>query len=211
MLGQKGLCVGVSLLFFFVCSLASEIMLGGASPASIDDHTNEVASWAVTELNGKANVPKSGDLEFVKVISAKKQVVQGLNHMLTLEAKDGSGKSTTFEVTVWEKPAFNQPTNKAPMELTHFKVVESPVGEGNQEWEAPAQQLVAQLNQRSNSLFPYVLKGVLVAAPANDGDHVDLTVSVKRGDKEEVFNLKGHKEADNHYSLLEVHAAPQAA
>jgi hypothetical protein len=104
-------------------------MLGGPSHASIDDHTNEVASWAVTQLNSKANVPKTGNLEFVKVVSAKKQVVQGMNHMLTLEAKDGSGKATTFEVTVWEKPAFNQPTNEAPMELTRFKIVGSPVGE----------------------------------------------------------------------------------
>ena len=126
MQGQKGLCLGVSLLSFLVCTLASGIMLGGASPASIDDHTNEVGSWAVTQLSSKANL---GSLEFVKVVSAKKQVVRGMNHMLTLEAKDGSGKTSTFEVTVWEKPASNEPTNEAPMELTKFKVVGSPVGE----------------------------------------------------------------------------------
>lgn len=126
---SRGLTLAALLFCSLVSTLASGIMLGGVGHATVDDHTNEVATWAVTQLNSKANVPKSGDLAFVKVVSAKKQVVAGIKHILTLETKDGAGKAQSFEVTVWEKPAYNKPTNEEPMELTDFKVLNAPVAE----------------------------------------------------------------------------------
>lgn len=83
--------------------------------------------------------------------------------------------------------------------------------QANQEWDVPAQQLVAQVNMRSNSLFPYVLKDVLVATPANDGSEVDLVVAVKRGDKEETISMKGQRKAGDHYGLLEFKTQPSPA
>jgi len=72
------------------------------------------------------------------------------------------------------------------------------------------QQLLAQLNQRSNSLFPYVLKDVLLANPANDGEHVDLRVAVTRGDKHETISIKAHKKGEAHYGLVEFHVTPES-
>lgn len=61
--------------FIFASTVAdsSTIMLGGASSAPIDEHTNEVATFAVQQLNGKNDFKKQGTLRFTKVISAKKQ------------------------------------------------------------------------------------------------------------------------------------------
>lgn len=78
-------------------------LLGGVSDAKIDAHTEDVAKFAVSQLNGKANFPKEGTLELGKVVSAKTQVVAGINHILTIETKDTSGTTKTVEVTVWEK------------------------------------------------------------------------------------------------------------
>lgn len=185
-------------------------MLGGVGSAPVDERATELAGWAVGQLNSKANVPKTGELALLKVVEAKKQVVAGIKHILKLEAKDATGKVTTFEVSVWEKPAYAQPSNEAPLELTDYKIVGSPVAEANEEWHTAAQQLVAQLNQRSNSLFPYVLKDVLLANPANDGEHVDLRVAVTRGDKHETISIKAHKKGEAHYGLVEFHVTPES-
>lgn len=71
-------------------------------------------------------------------------------------------------------------------------------------WARAAQQAVAQLNQRSNSLFPYQLEEVLSAQQpnANDPDLHELLVAVKRGDKHEKFALSVKPSADGHYSLV---------
>jgi len=63
---------------------------------------------------------------------------------------------------------------------------------------------VAQLNQRSNSLFPYTLVEVLSAQQDSfdNQDHHTLRVAVKRGDKRETFNLTVKPSADGHYSLV---------
>jgi hypothetical protein len=79
---------------------------------------------------------------------------------------------------------------------------------GHQEWEAAAQQLVAQINSRSNSLFPYTLSSVAEAVPSNDHSSVELTLVLGRSGKQEVMRVKAERRADNHYRLLE--AAPAA-
>lgn len=45
-------------------------------------------------------------LEFVRVLSAKKQVVSGTLYDITLEVKDG-GKKKVYETKVLEKPWLN--------------------------------------------------------------------------------------------------------
>jgi hypothetical protein len=52
-------------------------MLGGAKEAKVDDHTHEVARFAVSALNSKANFPISGTLSLSKILSAKTQVGVG--------------------------------------------------------------------------------------------------------------------------------------
>lgn len=62
----------------FACSLSTaNAMLGGAKEAKIDAHTEDIAKFAVTELNGKANFPIQGTLKLGKVVSAKTQVRAG--------------------------------------------------------------------------------------------------------------------------------------
>lgn len=53
---------------------AANIMLGGAKDAKIDGHTEDVAKFAVTQLNAKANFPIQGTLKLGKIVSAKTQV-----------------------------------------------------------------------------------------------------------------------------------------
>jgi hypothetical protein len=184
-------------------------MLGGAKEHKVDENTIRVAEFAVTQLNGKANF--HGTVRLDKVLSAKTQVVAGTNHVLTLETSDDAG-SKTVEVKVWEKLPSNVHANESPLELTEFKLT-GPVAEGNEQWMKAAQQGVAQLNQRSNSLFPFVLEDVMSAVPANDGtDHTHLQVAVKRGDKHETFSLTVKPSADEHYSLVTFsQQAPAAA
>lgn len=56
-------------------------------------------------------------VEFVKVTSAKKQVVSGTLYHITLEAKDGANKKV-YETKVVEKPWLNS------KEVIEFKEVQ---------------------------------------------------------------------------------------
>ncbi|KAK9221286.1 hypothetical protein WN944_009712 [Citrus x changshan-huyou] len=58
-----------------------------------------LARFAVDEHNKKQN----SNLQFVKVVSAKQQVVSGTLYDITLEAVEG-GQKKLFEAKVWEKP-----------------------------------------------------------------------------------------------------------
>jgi hypothetical protein len=200
---QKALFWSLVVVLVAYCTLsAANIMLGGAKDAKIDSHTEEVANFAVTQLNGKANFPIQGSLKLGRIVSAKTQVVAGINHILHLETSDDSGKKEV-EVTVYEKLPANVKANESPLELTKHKLV-GPVAECHHRWARAAQQAVAQLSQRSNSLFPYQLVEVLSAEQNSfdNPDHQDLLVLVKRGDKHEKFSLTVKPSADDHYSLV---------
>ncbi|MED6155358.1 hypothetical protein PIB30_004372 [Stylosanthes scabra] len=71
-----------------------------------------LARFAVEEHNKKSN----SRLEFVRVISAKEQVVAGSIYEISLEAKDGE-KNQVYEAKVWVKPWLNF------KELQEFKLV----------------------------------------------------------------------------------------
>ncbi|KAK7316727.1 hypothetical protein RJT34_00399 [Clitoria ternatea] len=79
-------------------------MVGGISPIPMDGSQNSaaidsLARYAVDEHNKKEN----GVLEFVKVVSAKEQVVSGMLYYINLEAKDGENIKV-YEAKVWVKP-----------------------------------------------------------------------------------------------------------
>eukprot|EP00879_Flechtneria_rotunda_P001357 GHRR01001507.1.p1 GENE.GHRR01001507.1~~GHRR01001507.1.p1 ORF type:complete len:128 (+),score=26.00 GHRR01001507.1:129-512(+) len=126
---QRNSAIALGLLVCFLVSYftTTAAMLGGAKEVSVDEHTHDVAKFAVLQLNEKANFPKQGTLKYSKVLSAKSQIVAGTNHILTIEAADDSGPKT-IEVTVWEKLPSNVKENELPLELTHFKLV-GPVAE----------------------------------------------------------------------------------
>ncbi|RDX65262.1 hypothetical protein CR513_56089, partial [Mucuna pruriens] len=65
-----------------------------------------LARFAVHEHNKNQMVTQNAALEFVKVISAKKQVVSGTLYYITLEANDGVNKKV-YETKVLEKPWLN--------------------------------------------------------------------------------------------------------
>ncbi len=71
---QRRCAAALGYLCLLVVSVSALTMLGGPSEAKIDEHTHDVAKYAVSQLNAKANFPKQGTLEFSKVVSAKKQV-----------------------------------------------------------------------------------------------------------------------------------------
>jgi hypothetical protein len=118
--------VVVVFVAYFTLSTATT-MLGGAKEAKIDSHTEDVAKFAVTQLNAKANFPIQGTLKLGRIVSAKTQVVAGINHILHLETSDDSGKKEV-EVTVYEKLPANVQANESPLELTANKLV-GPVAE----------------------------------------------------------------------------------
>lgn len=65
--------VVVVFVAYFTLSTATT-MLGGAKEAKIDSHTEDVAKFAVTQLNAKANFPIQGTLKLGRIVSAKTQV-----------------------------------------------------------------------------------------------------------------------------------------
>ncbi|CAL0307478.1 unnamed protein product [Lupinus luteus] len=62
----------------------------------------DLARFAVEDHNKKEHA----SLEFVKVISAKEQIVQGVLYYITLEAKDHHRKKI-YETKIWDRPWLN--------------------------------------------------------------------------------------------------------
>lgn len=91
-------------------------MLGGHKNA---DHENdarvqEVAQFAVKEIGQKTGKK----LDLVKINSAQKQVVAGLNHTVVVET-EAEGSKETYEACVYE------PLGNQPLKLTSHKQVDN--------------------------------------------------------------------------------------
>lgn len=71
---QRALGLVLSAVVVAASIVTASNMLGGAKDAKIDAHTQEVASFAVAQLQHKANFPIQGTLKLSKVVSAKTQV-----------------------------------------------------------------------------------------------------------------------------------------
>ncbi|KAI3738364.1 hypothetical protein L2E82_28393 [Cichorium intybus] len=77
-----------------------------------------LARFAVEEHNKKEN--SNSLLNFSRLIKAKEQVVAGKLYLLTLEAKDASGKIKVYETKIWVKPWINF------KQMQEFKVSDDP-------------------------------------------------------------------------------------
>ncbi|KAK7405568.1 hypothetical protein VNO78_07000 [Psophocarpus tetragonolobus] len=182
--------------------------LGGLrdSPAAQNSvETDALARFAVDEHNKKQN----SLLEFVRVVRAQEQVVAGTLHHLTVEAIE-AGEKKLYEAKVWVKPWLNF------KELQEFKpagdsssFTSSDLGvkkDGHKPgWQSvpahdpqvqdAANHAIKTIQQRSNSLVPYVLHEVADAKAEviDDSAKFNLLLKVKRGEKEEKFKVEVHK------------------
>ncbi|KAH9621975.1 hypothetical protein KSS87_010213 [Heliosperma pusillum] len=203
------------------CSEPSSTMatLGGLRESQgtpNDVEIDSLARFAVDQHNKNENAI----LEFGRVIKAKEQMVAGTMHHLTIEAVE-AGKKKLYEAKVWVKPWLNF------KELQEFKHVgDSPSftpsdlgacreGHGPGWKEVPshdpevqnaANHALKAIQQRSNSLFPYELQEVLHAKAevADDSAKFNLRLKVKRGEKDEEFNVEVHKNSEGNYRLNEM-------
>ena len=76
-------------------------LLGGKSERAVDDHAQQLASFAVGEIGAKTN---AADLALVRVSKLSTQVVAGIKYYFELETKDKAGATRHYEAQVWEKP-----------------------------------------------------------------------------------------------------------
>lgn len=192
--------------------------LGGLQDSHSESSQNSVeidalAQFAVQEHNKKENAL----LELSRVVKAQEQVVSGIMHHLTLEVVD-AGKKKLYEAKIWVKPWLHF------KELHEFKHVEdvpsftsSDLGakEGpSSGWKSvpvhdpvvqdAAKHAVKTIQQRSNSLFPYELREIVhVNAEVTNDDcaKFDMLLKVKRGEKEEKFKVKLHKNNQGVFQL----------
>lgn len=185
--------------------------------------SDDLGRFAVDEHNKKQNAL----LEFAKVVKAQEQLVAGTLHHLTIEAIE-AGKKKLYEAKVWVKPWIDF------KELQEFKHVgdapnitasdlgamrgDPPTGwqevaVHDPEVQSAANHALKIIQQRSNSLLPYELQEV-ANAKAEVGDEsakFNMVLKVKRGSKEEKFNVEVHKKSDGNFHLnqMEAYDAPQ--
>lgn len=206
---RRGVLSAVVLSFALVASGLSSVasmspLLGGKSERSVDDHAQQLAAYAVTEIGAKANLP---DLSLVRVTKLSTQVVAGMKYYFSVETKDKAGKVRHYEAQVWEKPGGYG--NGAPVELTSYKEVsQAPTGGSDDaSWsEAAAQAAVAGINMRSNSLVPYQLVEVASTTPVDNG--AKMVLSLRRGDKHEAMEVHVERREGGRYGLLNFGPAP---
>ncbi|WVY91045.1 hypothetical protein V8G54_036559 [Vigna mungo] len=99
--------------FKLVNTSTREVTGGGVNDVPADTpHIESLGRFAVDQYNKNENA----NLEFVRVIDAKEQVVEGFLYYLTLEAKDGESKNV-YEAKVWERSWINS------TQLVEFKPV----------------------------------------------------------------------------------------
>ncbi|XP_050903953.1 cysteine proteinase inhibitor [Lathyrus oleraceus] len=89
--------------------------LGGTTEVEYTQNSVEINNLALFALQ-EHNIKQNGVLEFVRVLSAKKQVVSGTLYEIVLETKDG-GKQKVYEAKILEKPWLNL------KEVQEFKLV----------------------------------------------------------------------------------------
>lgn len=184
--------------------------------------TEALARFAVDDHNKKENAL----LEFVRVVKAKEQVVAGTMHHLTVEAID-AGKKKLYEAKVWVKPWLGfkevqefKHAGDAETETPSFTSSDLGVKQGGHApgWQSvpphdpqvqdAANHAVKSLQQRSNSLFPYELQEIVHAKAEVIEDHAkfNMLLKLKRGDKEEKYNVEVHKNNEGAYNLNQMEA-----
>ncbi|XP_031279419.1 cysteine proteinase inhibitor 12 [Pistacia vera] len=175
---------------------------------------DELGRFAVQEHNKKQNAV----LEFGRVVKAQEQVVAGTLHHLTIEAIE-AGKKKLYEAKVWVKPWMNfkdlqefKHVGDSPPTFTSSDLGCKKEGHGPGWQEVPAHDPVVQdaanhavqtIQQRSNSLFPFVLQEIVHAKAevVEDFAKFNMLLKVKRGDKEEKFKVEVHKKTAGTFHL----------
>ncbi|KAI5682829.1 hypothetical protein M9H77_04057 [Catharanthus roseus] len=199
-----------------VCSLQMATLGGIHDSHSSSANSSEVdglARFAVEEHNKKENAV----LEFARVVKAREQVVAGTLHHLTLEVID-AGKKKLYEAKVWVKPWMNF---KELQEFNHVedapKITPSDLGVKKDDHgpglrsvpvhdpvvQDAASHAVKTIQQRSNSLFPYVLHEIsdANAEVSDESAKINMHLKLKRGDKEEKFKVEVHKDSQGTFKL----------
>ncbi|XP_067681151.1 uncharacterized protein [Haliotis asinina] len=136
-------------------------LLGGPTGVDVNSaEIQEVANFALIELNGIQGAQNS----LVKVVNARKQIVSGINYILTLSLQNGD-KTQLCEVTVW----YQSWTNTKQVTAHHCSAESkrsTPVLGGVEpaHLSAPMQQAVSfvedALNGKMNSMFRMVTEKV---------------------------------------------------
>lgn len=99
--------------FFFAISSPLLAQPGAPSPASVEDKA--VVKAAEFAIAAQLKTMKQGEkLALVKILSAQKQVVSGMNYKLTLQVKHGD-KLRPVNTEVWE-----QAWKKEPYKMTSW-------------------------------------------------------------------------------------------
>ena len=170
----------ITMLIFATC-LAAFAFHGPPPPnraalrgASVDDKdVIKAAKFAVdAEQKAMKDAGQSDALTLVKIVSARKQVVAGMNYILKLQVKQGD-KARTAEVKVWW-----QAWRGSPYQLTSWKFVEG----GSSGDEKPAEatpptrhQRSTRVSQETRDCRPVVVGQIDHAATAaNNGFAIDL-------------------------------------
>ncbi|KAG9144504.1 hypothetical protein Leryth_010733, partial [Lithospermum erythrorhizon] len=165
--------------------------LGGLSDTQSAQNSVEIenlARFAIDQHNKKENVM----LELARVVKAQEQVVAGTLHHLTLEVIE-AGKKKLYEAKIWVKPWMSF---KELQEFRHvgdaddapsFTSSDLGVKQDAQEsgWQSvpvhdpvvkdAADHAVTTIQQRSNSLFPYVLQEIVHAKAEINNDDILLS------------------------------------
>ncbi|XP_067681142.1 uncharacterized protein [Haliotis asinina] len=136
-------------------------LLGGPTGVDVNSaEIQEVANFALTEINGIQGAQNA----LVKVVNARKQIVSGINYILTLRLQNGD-KTQLCEVTVW----YQSWTNMKQVTGHHCSAESkrsTPVLGGVEpaHLSAPMQQAVSfaedALNGKMNSMFRMVTEKV---------------------------------------------------
>uniref|UniRef100_A0A7N0V8I3 Cysteine proteinase inhibitor n=1 Tax=Kalanchoe fedtschenkoi TaxID=63787 RepID=A0A7N0V8I3_KALFE len=213
---RRGIAVSLILLALAACSESGfsgdgeMATLGGVRESGNSVEIDDLARFAVDEHNKKENAV----LEFARVVKAKEQVVAGTLHHLTLEVID-AGSKKLYEAKVWVKPWLNFKELQEFNHLPHFTSSDLGACQGepaggwkevpahDPEVQIAADHAVKSIQQRSNSLAPYILQEIVHAkAEVNEGlAKFDILLNVKRGNKEEKYKVLVHKNNEGSFHL----------
>ncbi|CAJ1971910.1 unnamed protein product [Sphenostylis stenocarpa] len=158
---------------------------GAANSVEIEN----LARFAVDDHNKKQN----SALEFVRVISARQQVVAGTLYYIILEAKDGETKNA-YETKVWVKEWLKS------KEVQEFKLVTnattetrvggiSDVPANSIEIENLARFAVDQYNKDQNANLVFV-RVIHAKQQVVEGFLFYITLEAKDGDEKKVYEAK---------------------
>ncbi|KAE9617170.1 hypothetical protein Lal_00034205 [Lupinus albus] len=190
-------------------------LVGGISDCEGFENSLEIQDlgrFAVNEHNTKQNAL----LEFTRVVKAQQQIVEGVLYYLTLEAID-AGQKKIYDAQVWVRVwlNFKELTDFEPAAASSFtsaylglkKDVHKPgwqsVPTQDPQVQDAADYALKSIQQRSNSLVPYELHEVVDAKAEviDDSAKFNLVLKVKRGEKEEKFKVKVHKNNEGGFHL----------